>query len=236
MSGATGGMVAGGGLSLNYITSRKNRKQVAAQLEAQKKAVEAKNKAVLLETSRQIGEMNRQRSIASLQTTEALAHYKRQAGSQTGSMRAAIATADNIGTASLYMQADIERQRAEAEAMSEFNLETTQENINSQAQSMINNSLSSYTGFEFMESTWNQVANAEQQQFVDTMMQAATQGMSGSKPIEQGSAGGMFSQSAAPIVDGTKQTFSTSSFTAPRNYSGSFGFSSGTGKSGGWIK
>ena len=236
MSAATGGMVAGGGLGLNYITSRKNRKQVAAQLEAQKKAVEAKNKAVLLETSRQIGEMNRQRSIASLQTTEALAHYKRQAGSQTGSMRAAIATADNIGTASLYMQADIERQRAEAEAMSEFNLETTQENINSQAQSMINNSLSSYTGFEFMESTWNQVANAEQQQFVDTMMQAATQGMSGSKPIEQDDGGGLFSQPAAPIVDGTKQTFSTSSFTTPKNYSGSFGFSSGTGKSGGWIK
>ena len=239
-SGAQKGYQVGGGWGalagavIGFVAGGKEERAQKRFLEDQKKAIEARNKAVMLETSRNIAEFNRQRTLASLQTTEALAHYKRQAGAQTGSMRAAIATADNIGTASLYMQADVERQRAEAEAMAEFNLETTQENINAQAQTLINQALNAYTGLEGIASMLDQ--------------QAASEAMS-----ILGSAGdfmGDYMQKNPDAFKSKSETtqqfnyntntgngkFSTADFTSGKNYSGSFGFSSSTGKSGGWTK
>lgn len=237
-SGASKGYQVGGGYGaiaggiLGFVAGGKEAKAQARFIEEQKKAIAARNKAVIVETSRQIGELNRQRTIASLQTTEAIAHYKRKAGAEKGSARAAIASADTIGTAAIYMQAETERQLQEAKAMSEFNLETTQENINASAQTLINQALNQYTGLEGIASQLEQQASSEAMEilgaagdFMGSYMQKNPNAFDSKEDIKMN-----YSTASG---DGK---FSTADFTN-KNYSGSFsGMSSSTGKSGGWIK
>jgi hypothetical protein len=203
------------GMSIGQLVNSRNRKATRSVLNQKKAITESRNKAMIVESSRQVSEFNRQRSIASLQTTEALAHYKRKASAEKGKLKAAIAASDTIGSAALFAIADVERTNAEAKAMALYNLGTTQDNINSMATSMLNNTLSQYQGFEFLESTWNDVAGKEKQAFIETAMSFANSKM-GQSLMDKG-----FDALTKSIPSATAPTFSTGSFT--KGFKGLFG-------------
>ena len=139
------GMAIGG--ILGAFTGNSQAKQEAKALkemyQAQLKAIQKANDANLAEQRRVTNEINRQRTTATIATSQALFHYDRQATGQQGNVKQQIAAADQKGSAAIMMEAEIIRAEEEAKAVALRNLETTQENLNANVASLANQTLAS---------------------------------------------------------------------------------------------
>ena len=137
---AIGGVV--GGLFGNN-QAKKEAKALQELYQAQLKAIQKANDANLAEQRRVTNEINRQRTTANIATSQALFHYDRQATSEQGNVKQQIAAADQRGSGALMLEAEIIRAEEEAKAISLRNLETTQENLNANVESLANHTLAS---------------------------------------------------------------------------------------------
>lgn len=104
-----------------------------------------RNAAVLKETARNIGEINRQRTVLNMQTNQALFHTGMSASSNRSDLSVYQGVTDSIGSTSQVLLSDVERQEAEAKATILQNLETEQFNLNVSLESLVNSSISQYT-------------------------------------------------------------------------------------------
>ena len=137
---AIGGVL--GGLFGNN-QAKKEAKALQELYQAQLKAIQKANDANLAEQRRVTNEINRQRTTATIATSQALFHYDKQATSEQGNVKQQIAAADQRGSAALMLEAEIIRAEEEAKAISFRNLETTQENLNANVASLANQTLAS---------------------------------------------------------------------------------------------
>lgn len=104
-----------------------------------------RNAAVLKETARNIGEINRQRTVLNMQTNQALFHTGMSASSNRSDLSVYQGITDSIGNTSKVLLSDVERQEAEAKATILQNLETEQFNLNANLESLVNSSISQYS-------------------------------------------------------------------------------------------
>ena len=104
-----------------------------------------RNAAVLKETARNIGEINRQRTVLNMQTNQALFHTGMSASSNRSDLSVYQGVTDSIGSTSQVLLSDVERQEAEAKATILQNLETEQFNLNASLESLVNSSISQYS-------------------------------------------------------------------------------------------
>ena len=137
-----GGIQLGAGL-LGGLANKKAAKQ--AQEDYNRMARE-RNKAVLAETARNIGELNRQRTVLNMQTNQALFHTGQSADTARSDLSVLQGVTDSIGSTSQVLLSDVERQESEAKAVTLQNLETEQFNLNASLDTMINSGISQYTG------------------------------------------------------------------------------------------
>ena len=105
-----------------------------------------RNRQIMTETARQVGELNRQRTAVNMQVQQALASTNKQGAAAESDMNVAFAMSDSIGSTSKVLLSDIERQENEAESVLKYNYETEQLNMNSQLTSLINQGISQYAG------------------------------------------------------------------------------------------
>ena len=139
--GMTIGGIVGGLFGNNQ--AKKEAKALQELYQAQLKAIQKANDANLAEQRRVTNEINRQRTTASIATSQALFHYDKQATSEQGNVKQQIAAADQRGSAALMLEAEIIRAEEEAKAISLRNLETTQENLNANVAALANQTLAS---------------------------------------------------------------------------------------------
>ena len=139
------GMTIGGvlGAFTGHSQAKQEAKALKEAYQAQLKAIQKANDANLAEQRRVTNEINRQRTTATIATSQALFHYDRQATGQHGNVKQQIAAADQKGSAAIMMEAEIIRAEEEAKAVSLRNLETTQENLNANVASLANQTLAS---------------------------------------------------------------------------------------------
>ncbi len=129
------------------ILGGRSQSKAAAIQEAAKNEFERyRNKQILTETARQIGELNRQRTVVGMQVNQALASTGAQAEAAQSDMNVAFAISDSIGSTSQVLLSDVDRQESEAKAVTLQNYETEQFNMNSQLTSLINTGISNYAG------------------------------------------------------------------------------------------
>lgn len=102
------------------------------------------NKAVLSETARGIGEINRQRTLSKMQTNQALLHDNAEAAGAVSDVSTQEAALDSIGASSTAAMLDIKRQQSEVTATSMLNFEINQDNLDTQLQSLVNSGISQY--------------------------------------------------------------------------------------------
>ena len=102
------------------------------------------NKAVLAETARGIGEINRQRTLSKMQTNQALLHENAEAVGAIANVDAQEAALDSIGASSTAAMLDIQRQQSEVTATTMLNFEINQDNLDTQLQSLVNSGISQY--------------------------------------------------------------------------------------------
>lgn len=140
-----GGIQLGAGL-LGGFAEKKAMK--AAEAEYNRLARE-QNKAVLAETARNIGEINRQRTVLNMQTNQALFHTGQGADTARSDASLFAAVTDSIGSTSTVMLSDIDRQESEVKATTLQNLETEQFNMNNQLATLVNSGISQYTGIKY---------------------------------------------------------------------------------------
>lgn len=105
-----------------------------------------RNRQIMTETARQVGELNRQRTAVNMQVQQALASTNKQGAAAESDMNVAFAMSDSIGSTSKVLLSDIERQENEAASVLKYNYETEQLNMNSQLTSLINQGISQYAG------------------------------------------------------------------------------------------
>lgn len=232
-------MAGTGSLGLDYFLNSKNRKLQAKILDEQVKMAVKYNDALIAESARQIAETNRQRTITNIQTSQALAHYQKQALGASGANAAAIAQSDARGTASIMLESEVLRQQTEAKAMEVLNLETTHENYNAALTGMINSTKGQFQDLGFVAAAWDQTAFQEMTGFIETGIKAFAAAGGGSA---QGFDIGKFSsqqtfglyQAPKPqqttITYGTTGNFGGGTFDYSKGYSQ--GFQSSTGKKG----
>lgn len=175
-----GGIQAGAGL-LGGLANKKAAKQ--AQEDYNRMARE-RNKAVLAETARNIGELNRQRTVLNMQTNQALFHTGQSADTARSDLSVLQGVTDSIGSTSQVLLSDVERQEAEAKAVVVQNLETEQFNLNASLDTLVNSSISQYSGIKYGASSQ---ANREIMgnllgTSIDVGATAYTQGLFSSKP------------------------------------------------------
>lgn len=139
------GMAIGGVLGGLFGNSqaKKEAKALKEMYQAQLKAIQKANDANLAEQRRVTNEINRQRTTATIATSQALFHYDRQATGQQGNVKQQIAAADQKGSAAIMLEAEIIRAEEEAKAVALRNLETNQENLNANVASLANQTLAS---------------------------------------------------------------------------------------------
>ena len=140
-----GGIQMGAGL-LGGLANKKAAKQ--AQEDYNRMARE-RNKAVLAETARNIGELNRQRTVLNMQTNQALFHTGQSADTARSDLSVLQGVTDSIGSTSQVLLSDVERQEAEAKAVIVQNLETEQFNLNASLDTMINSGISQYSDIKY---------------------------------------------------------------------------------------
>lgn len=121
-------------------------KTAQIQEDAKNEFARFRNKQIMTETARQVGELNRQRTVVSMQVNQALASTGAQAEAAQSDMNVAFAMSDSIGSTSQVLLSDVDRQESEAKAVTLQNYETEQFNMNSQLTSLINTGISNYAG------------------------------------------------------------------------------------------
>lgn len=118
----------------NYFHNKEAYKQGKQQLKMAKTA----NSATLTEMGRNISQINRQRTILSMQTQSALMYAQAQGRAQNASNAALYAAADQVGNQALYLQSAVRNMVDEQQYQSMFNLQTQQLNLNVQVQDLAN--------------------------------------------------------------------------------------------------
>lgn len=122
------------------------RRTAQIQEDAANEFARFRNKQLMTETARQVGELNRQRTVVSMQVNQALTSTGAQAEATQSDMNVAFAISDSIGSTSQVLLSDVDRQESEAKAVTLQNYETEQFNMNSQLTSLINTGISNYAG------------------------------------------------------------------------------------------
>lgn len=175
-----GGIQAGAGL-LGGLANKKAAKQ--AQEDYNRMARE-RNKAVLAETARNIGELNRQRTVLNMQTNQALFHTGQSADTARSDLSVLQGVTDSIGSTSQVLLSDVERQESEAKAVTIQNLETEQFNLNASLDTMINSGISQYTDMKYGASSQanREIMGKLLGTSIDVGATAYTQGLFSSKP------------------------------------------------------
>ena len=140
-----GGIQMGAGL-LGGLANKEAAKQ--AQEDYNRMARE-RNKAVLAETARNIGELNRQRTVLNMQTNQALFHTGQSADTARSDLSVLQGVTDSIGSTSQVLLSDVERQESEAKAVIVQNLETEQFNLNASLDTLVNSSISQYSDIKY---------------------------------------------------------------------------------------
>ena len=102
------------------------------------------NKAVIAETARGIGEINRQRTLSKMQTNQALLHDNAEAIGAISNITTQEAALDSIGASSTAAILDVRRQQSEVTATTMLNFEINQDNLDTQLQSLVNSGISQY--------------------------------------------------------------------------------------------
>lgn len=128
------------------LSGTSQKKTAKAQEQAANEMARERNAAILKETARNIGEINRQRTVLNMQTNQALFHTGATASSAMSDLSVFTGVTDSIGNTSKVLLSDIERQEAEVKATVLHNLETEQFNLNSNLESLVNSSISQYSG------------------------------------------------------------------------------------------
>ena len=143
-----------------------------------------RNKAVLAETARNIGELNRQRTVLNMQTNQALFHTGQSADTARSDLSVLQGVTDSIGSTSQVLLSDVERQEAEAKAVVVQNLETEQFNLNASLDTLVNSSISQYSGIKYGASSQanREIAGSLWGTALDVGATAYTQGLFKSKP------------------------------------------------------
>lgn len=118
----------------NYFHNKEAYKQGKQQLKMAKTA----NSATLTQMGRNISQINRQRTILSMQTQSALLYAQAQGRAQNASNAALYAAADQVGNQALYLQSAVRNMVDEQQYQSMFNLQTQQLNLNVQVQDLAN--------------------------------------------------------------------------------------------------
>lgn len=118
----------------NYFHNKEAYKQGKQQLKMAKTA----NSATLTQMGRNISQINRQRTILSMQTQSALMYAQAQGRAQNASNAALYAAADQVGNQALYLQSAVKNMVDEQQYQSMFNLQTQQLNLNVQVQDLAN--------------------------------------------------------------------------------------------------
>ena len=175
-----GGIQAGAGL-LGGLANKKAAKQ--AQEDYNRMARE-RNKAVLEETARNIGEINRQRTVLNMQTNQALFHTGQSADATRSDLSVLQGVTDSIGSTSQVLLSDVERQESEAKAVTMQNLETEQFNLNASLGTMINSGISQYSDIKYGASSQanREIAGSLYGTALDVGATAYTQDLFKSKP------------------------------------------------------
>lgn len=175
-----GGIQMGADL-LGGLAKKKAMKQ--AEREYNQMARE-RNKAVLAETARNIGELNRQRTVLNMQTNQALFHTGQSADTARSDLSVLQGVTDSIGSTSQVLLSDVERQEAEAKAVVVQNLETEQFNLNASLDTLVNSSISQYSGIKYGASSQanREIMGKLLGTSIDVGATAYTQGLFSSKP------------------------------------------------------
>lgn len=150
-SGAMQGFAIGGpygalaGAAIGLFMGDKEEKQREELAKAQLEAAQKRNDAVLAETARGIGELNRTRTAAFIKTNQALFHYRRQGATETAELSNQYAALDVIGVSQLAAKSEIARTQDEAINQTMLNMEIEQENINTQVDTLTNSAKNQFT-------------------------------------------------------------------------------------------
>lgn len=134
------------GSTLGAVGTYFNNKQMYKAGQAQLKAANTANKATLTQVARNISQINRQRTILSMQTQSALIYAQAQGKAQNASNDNLYAAADQIGNQALYLKTATQNMVDEQQYQSMFNLQTQQLNLNVQVQDLISNAKSRFVG------------------------------------------------------------------------------------------
>ena len=175
-----GGIQMGAGL-LGGLANKEAAKQ--AQEDYNRMARE-RNKAVLEETARNIGEINRQRTVLNMQTNQALFHTGQSADTARSDLSVLQGVTDSIGSTSQVLLSDVERQESEAKAVIIQNLETEQFNLNASLDTLVNSSISQYSDIKYGASSQanREIAGGLLSTALDVGATAYTQDLFKSKP------------------------------------------------------
>lgn len=125
------------------------------------KVADLANQATLQELARNLGQVNRQRTIAAMQTLSALQYVRGSATKQSAASAATFAQADQIGNQLTYIQSTIKDQQQQYNYVTKFNLETQIENSNQQIISLTNQAKNMFTGVNVQggQFSWQQALN-----------------------------------------------------------------------------
>lgn len=153
------------------------------------KVADLANQATLQELARNIGEVNRQRTISAMETIGALQYTQGTANKESASSSAMFAQADQIGNQLVYVQSAIKDQQQEQKYMTEFNFQTQMQNMNQQVISLSNQAQNMFTGVNVAggEFSWQQAMN-DVMGSLGAMDAGAFKGKGGSKGGKSGSA------------------------------------------------
>ena len=126
----------------SYFANKEAYKQGKRQLKMAKTA----NSATLTQVGRNLNQINRQRTILSMETQSALLYAQAQGRAQNASLANVYAAADQVGNQQLYQQSAVQNVVDEQQYQSLFNLQTQQLNLNVQVQNLVNASKDKFVG------------------------------------------------------------------------------------------
>lgn len=159
-AGATAGSVAGPvgiaigaviGLMAGIFSGRGATRKANKAREAQLEAMKARNKANLQEFSRVMGEVYRERAIANMETTSALAHTQKAGASANAQTQNIYASAEQTGNIVQIAKSEVQQNVEETKWQTKFNLETTYENLNAKIMSESNTATGAFAGIQVTE-------------------------------------------------------------------------------------
>lgn len=144
----TGGMLIGAAIggAVGTLGSYLNNREAYKQGKQQLKIAKIANSAMLTQVGRNLNEINRQRTILSMETQSALLYAQAKGRAQNASLANVYAAADQVGNQQLYQQSAVQNVVDEQQYQSLFNLQTQQLNLNVQVQNLINASKDKFVG------------------------------------------------------------------------------------------